>query len=252
MKNTFKIQLAISCLLLFSCSSESNVSKQVDNEPIVTFQDSLSYTMGVNIGQNLPETEINHDLLIEGLQDFWDNTEPRINAPSRLEVLRAFNIQNSEIERDLMKSLSEKSKKMSRENKMAGQEFLEKNKYNEGVRVFSRSQIQYKVIQEGNGKIPDFDDAVVVHYNGYFIDGTKFDSSYDRGEPATFMLNQVIQGWQETLQKMPVGSKWKVFIPENLGYGIAGVYKDAQKGEYIIPPSSTLIFEIELLSIVEQ
>ena len=251
MKNTFKIQLAISCLLLFSCSSESNVSKQEDNEPIVTFQDSLSYTMGVNIGQNLPETEINHDLLIEGLQDFWDNTEPRINAPSRLEVLRAFNIQNSEIERELMKSLSEKSKKMSRENKMAGQEFLEKNKYNEGVRVFSRSQIQYKVLEEGGGRIPDFDDAVVVHYNGYLIDGTKFDSSYDRGEPATFALNGVIQGWQQILQKMPVGSKWKVFIPENLGYGIAGVYKDAKKGEYIIPPSSTLVFDIELLSIVE-
>ena len=251
MKNIFKIQLAISCLLLFSCSSESNASKKVDNEPIVTFQDSLSYTMGVNIGQNLPETEINHDLLIEGLQDFWDNTEPRINAPSRLEVLREFNIQNYEIERDLMKSLSEKSKKMSRENKMAGQEFLEKNKYNEGVRVFSRSQIQYKVIQEGSGRIPDFDDAVVVHYNGYLIDGTKFDSSYDRGEPATFALNGVIQGWQQILQKMPVGSKWKVFIPENLGYGIAGVYKDAKKGEYIIPPSSTLVFDIELLSIVE-
>ena len=246
MKKVFKIQLAISCVLLFSCSSESNVSKQVDNEPMVTFQDSLSYTMGVNIGQNLPETEINHDLLIEGLQDFWN-----INAPSRLEVLRAFNIQNSEIERDIMKSLSEKSKKMSRENKMAGQEFLEKNKYNEGVRVFSRSQIQYKVIQEGSGRIPDFDDAVVVHYNGYLIDGTKFDSSYDRGEPATFALNGVIQGWQQILQKMPVGSKWKVFIPENLGYGIAGVYKDAKKGEYIIPPSSTLVFDIELLSIVE-
>ena len=251
MKNTFKIQLAISCLLLFSCSSESNVSKEVDNEPIVTFQDSLSYITGVNIGQNLPETEINHDLLIEGLQDFWDNTEPRINAPSRLEVLRAFNIQNSEIERELMRSLSEKSKKMSRENKMAGQEFLEKNKYNEGVRVFSRSQIQYKVLEEGSGRIPDFDDAVVVHYNGYLIDGTKFDSSYDRGEPATFALNGVIQGWQQILQKMPVGSKWKVFIPENLGYGIAGVYKDAKKGEYIIPPSSTLVFDIELLSIVE-
>jgi len=251
MKIIFKIQLAISCLLLFSCSSESNVSKQVDYEPIVTFQDSLSYSMGVNIGQNLPETEINHNLLIEGLQDFWDNTEPRINAPSRLEVLRAFNIKNSEIERDLMKSLSEKSKKMSRENKMAGMEFLEKNKYNEGVRVLSRSQIQYKVLQEGSGRIPDFDDAVVVHYNGYLIDGTKFDSSYDRGEPATFALNGVIQGWQQILQKMPVGSKWKVFIPENLGYGIAGVYKDAKKGEYIIPPSSTLVFDIELLSIVE-
>ena len=114
-----------------------------------------------------------------------------------------------------------------------------------------RSQIQYKIITEGNGPIPDFDDAVVVHYNGYLIDGQKFDSSYDRGEPATFSLNGIIPGWQQILQKMPVGSKWQVFIPEHLGYGMGGVYKDAKKGEYIIPPSSTLIFDIELLSIVE-
>jgi FKBP-type peptidyl-prolyl cis-trans isomerase len=134
---------------------------------------------------------------------------------------------------------------------MKGKEFLDNNKFNEGVKVFSRSQIQYKIITEGSGPIPDFDDAVVVHYDGYLIDGQKFDSSYDRGEPATFSLNGIIQGWQIILQKMPVGSKWQVFIPEHLGYGIAGVYKDAKKGEYIIPPSSTLIFDIELISIVE-
>lgn len=251
MKNILKIQYILIFLLFYSCSSETVQSEQTSSEPIVTFQDSLSYTMGVNIGQNLPETEINHDLLIEGLQDFWSNEEPRLNAPTRLEILRAFNITNSEIEREVMRSLSEKSKQLSRENKMKGKEFLDNNKFNEGVKVFSRSQIQYKIINEGNGPIPDFDDAVVVHYDGYLIDGQKFDSSYDRGEPATFSLNGIIQGWQLILQKMPVGSKWQVFIPEHLGYGIAGVYKDAKKGEYIIPPSSTLIFDIELISIVE-
>lgn len=250
MKNISKIQYILIFLIFYSCSSE-NVQGQTSREPIVTFQDSLSYTMGVNIGQNLPETEINHDLLIEGLQDFWSNEEPRLNAPTRLEILRAFNITNSEIEREVMRSLSEKSKQLSRENKMKGKEFLDNNKFNEGVKVFSRSQIQYKIITEGSGPIPDFDDAVVVHYDGYLIDGQKFDSSYDRGEPATFSLNGIIQGWQLILQKMPVGSKWQVFIPEHLGYGIAGVYKDAKKGEYIIPPSSTLIFDIELISIVE-
>ena len=251
MRNFLKIQYIITFLLLYSCSSETVQSEKTGREPIVTFQDSLSYSIGVNIGKNLPEAEINKDLLIEGLQDYWNKEEPRLDAQSRSEILRTFNIMNSQLDRDNMKAMSEKAAKLSRENKIKGQEFLDKNKTSEGVRVFSRSQIQYKVMQEGSGRIPDFDDAVVVHYNGYLIDGTKFDSSYDRGEPATFALNGVIQGWQQILQKMPVGSKWKVFIPENLGYGIAGVYKDAKKGEYIIPPSSTLVFDIELLSIVE-
>jgi FKBP-type peptidyl-prolyl cis-trans isomerase len=249
MKKIFKIQLTIFCLLLFSCSSESNKSKELEDKPIVTFQDSLSYTMGVNIGQNLPETEINRDLLIEGLNDSWNNEEPRINTQTRNEVLKSYNIRNSE--RNLSRSLSEKSKKLSKENKIAGQEFLDKNKNNEGIKFISNTQIQYKVVQEGLGQIPDFDDVVVVHYNGFLIDGTKFDSSYDRGEPATFALNRVIQGWQQTLQEMPVGSKWKVYIPENLGYGITGVIKDAKNEEYVIPPSSTLIFDIELINIVD-
>jgi len=251
MKNILKIQYIIIFLLFYSCSPETDPSEQTSNEPIITFQDSLSYTMGVNIGQNLPETEINHDLLIDGLRDFWNNEEPRLNTPTRLEILRVFNNINSEIERELMRTMSEKSKQMSRDNKIKGKEFLDNNKYNEGVKVFQRSQIQYKIITEASGPIPDFDDVVMVHYNGYFIDGQKFDSSYDRGEPATFALDGVIQGWQQILQKMPVGSKWQVFIPDHLGYGMTGVYKNAKKGEYIIPPSSTLIFDIELISIVK-
>lgn len=249
MKHITKI-LYFAIFLLYSCSSENQSSKS-EKELMVTFQDSLSYSMGVNIGTNLPETEINQDLLIEGLQDYWNKAEPRLDASSRNEILRTFNIMNSQLDRDNMKAMGERAMKLSRENKMKGQEFLDKNKTSEGVRVFNRSQIQYKVIAEGNGEIPDYDDVVKVHYNGYLIDGHKFDSSYDRGEPATFNVNGVIKGWTEVLQKMPVGSKWEVYIPQNLAYGIKGISSDPKKGEYVIPPSSTLIFEIELLEIID-
>ncbi len=242
--------LYFAIFLLYSCSSENQSSKS-EKELMVTFQDSLSYSMGVNIGTNLPETEINQDLLIEGLQDYWNKAEPRLDASSRNEILRTFNIMNSQLDRDNMKAMGERAMKLSRENKMKGQEFLDKNKTSEGVRVFNRSQIQYKVIAEGNGEIPDYDDVVKVHYNGYLIDGHKFDSSYDRGEPATFNVNGVIKGWTEVLQKMPVGSKWEVYIPQNLAYGMKGISSDPKKGEYVIPPSSTLIFEIELLEIID-
>ena len=249
MKQITKI-LYFAIFLLYSCSSENQSSKS-EKELMVTFQDSLSYSMGVNIGANLPETEINQDLLIEGLQDYWNKKEPRLDASSRNEILRTFNIMNSQLDRDNMKAMGERAMKLSRENKMKGQEFLDKNKTSEGVRVFNRSQIQYKVIAEGNGEIPDYDDVVKVHYNGYLIDGHKFDSSYDRGEPSTFSVNGVIKGWTEVLQKMPVGSKWEVYIPQNLAYGMQGISSDPKKGEYVIPPSSTLIFEIELLEIID-
>ena len=110
MKKIFKIQLTIFCLLLLSCSTESNKSKELEDKPIVTFQDSLSYTMGINIGQNLPETEINRDLIIEGLNDSWNKEKPRINTQTRNEVLKSYNIRNSE--RNLSRSLSEISKLM--------------------------------------------------------------------------------------------------------------------------------------------
>jgi len=249
MKNIYNI-FFILIFILFSCSSE-NQSIKSDKELMVTFQDSLSYSIGVNIGKNLPETEINQDLLIEGLQDYWNKEEPRLDASSRSEIFRTFNIMSSQLDRENMKAMSERAMKLSRENKIKGQEFLENNKTSEGVRVFNRSQIQYKIIAEGDGEIPDYDDVVKVHYNGYLIDGHKFDSSYDRGEPSTFSVNGVIKGWTEILQKMPVGSKWEVYIPQNLAYGMTGVSSDPKKGEYVIPPSSTLIFEIELLEIID-
>ena len=251
MKHTFKIYFIVISLLLYSCNSSQDIASEGDKELMVIFQDSLSYAMGINIAGNLPDIEINQELLIEGLEDYWNKENPRLDSPTRSDILRTFNIMNSQIERDKMQLMGEKARELSRENKMKGQEFLDNNKVKEGVKVFNRSQIQYRVIATGKGEIPDYDDTVIVHYNGFLIDGYKFDSSYDRGQPATFGVKSVIVGWQEVLQKMPVGSKWEVFIPQNLGYGTSGVPSDVKKGEYVIPPSSTLIFEIELLSIVK-
>ena len=244
MKHTFKIYFIIISLLLYSCNSSQDIASEGDKELMVTFQDSLSYAMGINIAGNLPDTEINQALLIEGLEDYWNKENPRLDSPTRNDILRAFNIMNSQIERDKMQQMGEKARELSRENKMKGQEFLDNNKVKEGVKVFNRSQIQYRVIATGKGEIPDYDDTVIVHYNGFLIDGYKFDSSYDRGQPATFGVKSVIVGWQEVLQKMPVGSKWEVFIPQHLGYGTSGVPSDINKGEYVIPPSSLSLIHI--------
>jgi FKBP-type peptidyl-prolyl cis-trans isomerase FklB len=113
---------------------------------------------------------------------------------------------------------------------MKGQEFLDNNKVKEGVKSFRiEAKFNTELLLLVQGEIPDYDDTVVVHYNGFLIDGYKFDSSYDRGQPATFGVKGVIVGWQEVLQKMPVGSKWEVFIPQNLAYGTTGIPSDINK-----------------------
>ena len=250
MKSSIKI-LVIMCSFPFFISCGSDTSTTPDEQSlIVTFEDSLSYTMGINMAQNLPETQLNHDLVKEGMDDYWQKKQPRLNNADRQTVLREFNIKNSQIERDAMQVAGEDAKELSRENKILGQEFLEDNKVKEGVRVRQRSGLQYKILKEGSGQVPDYDDVVTVHYTGSLLDGHKFDSSYDRGKPAEFGVNGVIKGWTEILQIMPVGSKWEVYIPHNLAYGEAGI-RGSKLGEYVIPPSSVLIFQIELLGIAE-
>ncbi|MCB1589512.1 MAG: FKBP-type peptidyl-prolyl cis-trans isomerase, partial [Xanthomonadales bacterium] len=135
----------------------------------------------------------------------------------------------------------ERLKKMAEENKSKGAAFLAENKGKSGIKT-TESGLQYQVLRQGNGAKPDANDRVKVHYLGTLIDGTKFDSSYDRETPAEFPLNGVIAGWTEGLQLMPVGSKYKLFIPGDLGYG--------ENGSGPIPPNSTLIFEVELLEIL--
>ena len=250
MKSSIKI-LVIMCSFPFFISCGSDTSTTPDEQSlIVTFEDSLSYSMGINMAQNLPETQLNHDLVKEGMDDYWQKKQPRLNNADRQTVLREFNIKNSQIERDAMQVAGEDARELSRENKILGQEFLEDNKVKEGVRVRQRSGLQYKILKEGSGQVPDYDDVVTVHYTGSLLDGHKFDSSYDRGKPAEFGVNGVIKGWTEILQIMPVGSKWEVYIPHNLAYGEAGI-RGSKLGEYVIPPSSVLIFQIELLGIAE-
>jgi FKBP-type peptidyl-prolyl cis-trans isomerase FklB len=132
--------------------------------------------------------------------------------------------------------------KVSEQTMTAGKAFLDENAKREGV-VTLASGLQYEIMSAGNGVIPKASDTVEVHYHGMLIDGTVFDSSVSRGEPATFGVTQVISGWVEALQLMPVGSKWKLFIPSNLAYGAQGAGQS-------IAPHSTLIFEVELLNIV--
>ena len=250
MNNSIKILTIIFSFSLFTSCENEPTTPQDEKSLIVTFEDSLSYSMGINIAQNLPETQLNRDLVKEGMDDFWQKNQPRLNNADRQKVLREFNIINSQIERDAMKVAGEDARELSRENKILGQEFLEDNKVKEGVRVRQRSGLQYKILKEGSGQVPDYDDVVTVHYTGSLLDGHKFDSSYDRGNPAEFGVNGVIAGWTEILQIMPVGSKWEVYIPHNLAYGETGI-QGSKMGEYVIPPSSLLIFQIELLGITE-
>ena len=221
-----------------------------DDSTLNTFEDSLSYSMGINIGKNLPAyADVDKELIKKGLDDFFTNEEPLLNVTERQAILMKFNVEMAGLEREEMQKTSEEFQKLSRENKIKGQEFLEENKTKEDVLV-RRSNLQFKKIVTGTGEVPDYNDEVTVHYTGSLIDGHKFDSSYDRGTPATFPVGGVIPGWTEILQIMPVGSKWEVYIPYDLAYGESGV-PGQEMGTFVIPPASVLIFEIELLSIVK-
>jgi FKBP-type peptidyl-prolyl cis-trans isomerase FklB len=158
-------------------------------------------------------------------------TEQEVN-----ETLTAF-------QKEMAAQQAERNKILVEKNKKEGEIFLAENKKKEGV-VTLPSGLQYKVIKEGTGETPKLTDTVTVNYSGTLIEGTEFDSSYRRGQPATFPVKGVIAGWTEALQLMKVGSKWQLFIPSNLAYGERGAGRD-------IGPNTTLIFDVELLSIKE-
>ena len=250
-KKLLPITIFIAIIFIAIAFNQNDDSPSVSDETTLnTFKDSVSYSMGINIGKNLPSyADIDKELIKKGLDDFFTNEDPLLNVAERQEILMKFNIEMAGFEREDMREIGEKFQKLSRENKIKGQEFLDENKTKEGVLV-KRSNLQFKRIVTGTGDIPDYDDEVTVHYSGYLIDGHKFDSSYDRSTPATFPVKGVIPGWTEILQMMPVGSKWEVYIPYNLAYGESGV-PGQEMGTFVIPPASVLIFEIELLGIVK-
>src|ERR1022692_2199489 len=201
-----------------------------------TQKDKVSYAIGMNIGQGMKKDslDVDPDILARGVKDAMTGAKPLM---AEEEARAAMN--------QLRTEMTEKKKAEAQHagpaNKQAGQQFLAANKTKEGV-VTLPSGLQYKIIKQGDGPKPTASDTVVTNYRGTLIDGTEFDSSYKSGQPVTFPVGQVIKGWTEALQLMPVGSKWQLFIPSDLAYG-----ERSPGGE--IGPNSTLIFDIELLSI---
>ncbi len=207
----------------------------VEAVKLETDKQKFSYFIGLQIGQQLKSEgiEVDDAAFLAAIKDVEKGASPRLTQP--------------EIEATLQRIQQQRAieaQKAGEGNRKAGELFLASNSKKEGVKVLP-SGLQYKVIQAGTGAMPKATDTVEVHYRGTLIDGTEFDSSFSRGQPATFPVNGVIQGWQEALQLMKEGAKWQVYVPSELAYGSRGA--GAQIG-----PDSTLIFDVELMKIKNQ
>ncbi len=190
-------------------------------------KEKVSYIIGMDIGNNLKKQSVDADpnSLLRGIQDALSGAKPLLSQEQIQETMVAF------------------QKEMAEKQKQRGEAFLSENKKKEGVKTLP-SGLQYKVIKAGTGKKPKASDTVTVNYRGTLIDGTEFDSSLRRGQPATFPVSGVIPGWTEALQLMAEGAKWQLFVPPNLAYGERGAGG-------LIGPNATLIFEVELISVQE-
>ena len=192
--------------------------------------DKLSYALGMSMASNLMQSglkEIEVNSFVEAFSAIMQNQAPAISGEEANQLIQEY--------------FSKKQSEMLDKNLEEGRRFLEENKQKEGV-VALPSGLQYQILQEGNGEKPKANDRVKCHYHGMLTDGRVFDSSVQRGQPAVFGVNQVIKGWVEALQLMPVGSKWRLFIPSELAYGPQGAGSS-------IEPNSALIFDVELLGI---
>ena len=204
-----------------------------------TQKDKFSYALGMKMGANLQRQSVPVDpnILARGLKDGLAGGKTLLTDAEAQAAITA-------VQDEMRKQQQEKMKQAGNVNKKEGTDFLAANKGKEGI-VTLPSGLQYKILTEGKGAKPTASDSVVCNYRGTLINGTEFDSSYKRGQPATFPVGGVIKGWTEALQLMPVGSKWQLFIPPDLAYGERGAGAD-------IGPDSTLIFEVELLSIEDK
>lgn len=228
-------QLAAACVVAVLTTSTLIAAMALKTE-----NEKVAYCVGLSIGHQLKNQgfqvgpEISPQILLAGLMDGANDAKPALNDKEMKEAMMSH-------QKQAMAKRTEEVKKMKDTNKAEGEAFLAKNKSAAGVKTTS-SGLQYQVIKEGAGKSPQATDKVTVHYRGTLLNGKEFDSSYSRGEPTSFPLNQVIKGWTEGVQLMKEGAKYKFFIPSDLAYGAEGAGSD-------IGPNSTLIFEVELLKI---
>ncbi|MBL1142337.1 MAG: FKBP-type peptidyl-prolyl cis-trans isomerase [Proteobacteria bacterium] len=220
-------KLKSALVLLLSFAFMSAHAAKVESE-----LEKLSYSMGIFFGQSISRQgmELDTAAFLQAVEDVMNQQELKLDKEEMQQILAEY--QKKEQQELAVQATS---------NKAEGEKYLAENKKKEGV-VSLDSGLQYKVIATGKGEKPQATSQVIVHYRGTLIDGTEFDSSYARGEPAQFGVNQVIKGWQEALQLMPVGSKWQIVIPSNLAYGERGAGAT-------IKPNSTLLFDVELLEI---
>jgi FKBP-type peptidyl-prolyl cis-trans isomerase len=210
-----------------------------------TQKEKASYALGMNIGAGFKRQEIPVDpaLVARGLRDAMTGAKPLLTDKDAQAALTQLKTEVNQKMQAQQQAMQAKAHEEAAGNIKIGDAFLAANKTKDGV-VTLPSGLQYKVLKEGTGPKPTASDTVTCNYKGTLVDGTEFDSSYKRGEPTSFPVGGVIKGWTEALQLMPVGSKWQLFIPSNLAYG--------DPGRPGIAPGSTLIFEVELLSIGEQ
>lgn len=222
--------IRFSSIVLISSLSFAAIAQ--DDPALDSDEKKLSYAVGLQIGQNLKSqgVPIDVDALTLAIKDVLTEQDIRLSVEEMQSVVSTY-----------QQKAAEERGAAGDANKKAGDEFLASNKAKEGV-VELPSGLQYKVIEEGSGKQPKPEGAITVHYRGSLLDGNEFDSSYARGEPAKLQLGQVIKGWQEALPLMKEGSKWQIYVPAELAYGDRGAGGT-------IGPNSTLIFDIELISV---
>ena len=238
MKKIHILLFSLMLVLSGACGKATGESaaKPLTKEDLNTQKSKVSYAIGLDIGQNFKTRALDVDLeiLIQGLRDSQKTDKPLLTTEEIQKVMTQF-------QQDMMKVEQEKRMGQAQGNKAKEEAFLKENAKKPGMKS-TASGLQYLVISTGSGPLPKLTDTVKVHYRGTLLDGTEFDSSYKRNQPAVFPLNGVIKGWTEALQLMNVGSKWQIFLPSSLAYGEQGAGQ-------VIGPNATLIFEVELVGI---
>ena len=235
-------------LVMMGLGAAMTLVEAQETPALKTPKDKMSYSIGMSVGRNITNQsiEINADLLAAGLKAVVTGAKPLLTDEEFAESMKALNTEvqakNQAKRAEMQARQTEQAKEAGERNKKEGEAFLAENKKKEGVKT-TPSGLQYKIVTAGTGKTPTATDTVVTQYRGTFIDGKEFDSSYKRGEPFVTQVSGVIKGWSEALSMMPVGSKWQLFIPADLAYGA---------GKPPIPANSTLLFDMELLSIQDK
>lgn len=216
---------------------------------LATVGGKVSYGVGLNIGENLKQmqengAEIDVQLVYQGLQDALAGKEPAVSEADLQAAMQQFEREFAQKQAEERINANPELKALAEKTKKEGQEYLAKNKTKQGVKT-TQSGLQYEVLEEGDGKSPTAQDSVTVNYEGKLLDGTTFDSSYQRGQPAQFPVQRVIPGWAEALQMMKPGGKWRLHIPPDLAYGLTPPPTSQ------IPPNAVLVFDVELLEVAQ-